>query len=431
VTVVDGARSPSAASVDVAFTGFAGADGIRLQVIVPGGPVTANLVDGGGPVAEAALGSSGDAQGFAAFPFPGDTAMGGAGLAAGALAGAGVRLPPEVPTRYPLSVLADSNAPEQEVGSGPFALRARTNGTDAAEAQAITGVTADGKDGLGIVSSAASLTRTAGEVTALAESRTRGIQIGPLALAHVTGTAKVILLPDGTATPSSSLEIGGASVSGTPVASAPGGPEEMVKALNAALAPTKMQVHYLAAQEIPGGLVSGVLSITAAFPTGGSDGTFRVLLGRASAVIRTEQSEAAIVEPPAPAQTEAVAEAAAPAVPFGAAAAAVAAPLTVSPARRTAPALSAVAGLSRADMVATPAGTQPGLTGVDPAVKAASPATDAALVAPKAGREVALPLQPASTGRLTFGSAYVALALMVVAGAAASQVVRRTGRNLT
>ena len=68
LAVLGGRPTPSAASVGLAFNGAAGAEGMRLQVIVPSAPASSNVFDAGGPIARASLTSAGDAQGFAAFP---------------------------------------------------------------------------------------------------------------------------------------------------------------------------------------------------------------------------------------------------------------------------------------------------------------------------------------------------------------------------
>src|SRR5437588_3343529 len=127
------ALAPLAAQADGAADGIppyaaaAGADGIRLSVRIPGAPLSADVINGGGPSARVALSSVGVRRGFAALPDPGDGAMAGPGTAAGALGTYGAVLPAAVPP-YPFAAVAEyPGTPEQTVGSGPFYAKATSD----------------------------------------------------------------------------------------------------------------------------------------------------------------------------------------------------------------------------------------------------------------------------------------------------------------
>jgi hypothetical protein len=401
-----------------------------MQTVIPGAPVTSNVIDGGGPTAQALLSSSGAAQGFAAFPYPGDTAVAGASTAAGALGSAGVPVP-NLPTSYPFAVTADANSPEQQVGSGPYALQAKTSDAGA-ESSARSGFGQEGAAEFGVVVSEASVKRSAGTVTAGALSRSSAMRIGPLALGNMTSSAKVTLNGDGATTRASTLEITGATVSGTPVGAPPGDAAAFVKALNEALAPSRMRVEYAPAEETPGGVISGALAVTTPFPVGATEGTFRLLFGRVTAVIHTETSEAAVELPPAPTTAEPTAGESPTATAgtdvapgtFGVAEG-------TSDGRATAPQPGTFAGVSAApeqtgEQALTAAA--PGGDGTDPADQAGP----GAVPSPSpADRPVALAtgLRPSPVSGLQFQGSYVLIVLMAFGGLLAGQLVRRVVRR--
>ena len=79
------------------FIASAAADGMRFSLNSPGAPITANVIDGGGPTAEARLSSTSGSRAFAALPYPGDIFLAGPSTAAGLLAASGAPLPGAAP----------------------------------------------------------------------------------------------------------------------------------------------------------------------------------------------------------------------------------------------------------------------------------------------------------------------------------------------
>src|SRR4051794_14814560 len=137
-----------AAGFPGAFSTVAAADGLRQSVIVPGAPLSANVVDVGAPSVQAAVDSLGNSRAFASLPYPGDTAAMGSGLVR-TLSGAPV---PD----YPLYVhSSDPIVPKQEVVAGPYAISAESSAA-ASKATATGGLAAPGPAAVGLVRSDAS-----------------------------------------------------------------------------------------------------------------------------------------------------------------------------------------------------------------------------------------------------------------------------------
>ena len=73
--------SPAGAE-SLRYQASAGADGARLSVTIPGATVVDQVIDGGGPTAQAAVSSLGGSSALAAQPYPGELAIIGPGLGA-------------------------------------------------------------------------------------------------------------------------------------------------------------------------------------------------------------------------------------------------------------------------------------------------------------------------------------------------------------
>ena len=122
--------SPAGAE-SLRYQAGAAADGARLSVTIPGATVVDQVIDGGGPTAEAAVSSLGGSSALAAQPYPGELAIIGPGLGASLI---GAPQPPAYPfvaaSRYP-------SAPEQSVEPNPgYSLVARsTESTSEASAR--------------------------------------------------------------------------------------------------------------------------------------------------------------------------------------------------------------------------------------------------------------------------------------------------------
>lgn len=111
---------PTAGAADArSLVGVASASGIRATYTVPDYVVVAEFFDGGGPVAQANVDTTGKTTGFGSLPYPGENAVTAPGLLTFAT---GVPVP-----GYPFYVRADHPvAPSSEVKdpSGTYTLEA-------------------------------------------------------------------------------------------------------------------------------------------------------------------------------------------------------------------------------------------------------------------------------------------------------------------
>ena len=209
------AEDTGAASGLVTVAGDATASGVRFTYEVPAEFLAASTpFDGGGPVAQASIGS-GLARSAASLPFPGDVVIAGPGLF---YTVTGLTLPGS----YPFYVAAEyPTAPEAKLAdpSGQYLLSASaTDHSAASAAQAVFGPPEGGSGG--------SRTRTSietepdGSAVATAESVSEALSLGGgvLKIAAVRSTS-VTKLAAGATEPatSRSLSVQGASVAGQPV----------------------------------------------------------------------------------------------------------------------------------------------------------------------------------------------------------------------
>src|SRR5882724_4013701 len=96
VTAVLTGQGPPAQADDAGlrYQAFATADGLRLGLLIPGASAVDQIIDAGGPVAQAVLNSLGTSAGFASQPYPGELVLIGPGLGATLL---GLPQPPSYP----------------------------------------------------------------------------------------------------------------------------------------------------------------------------------------------------------------------------------------------------------------------------------------------------------------------------------------------
>ncbi len=316
------------------YQASAAADGMRMSVNIPGAPLSADVINGGGPAARAVVSSVGVRRGFAALPDPGDGAMAGPGTAAGALGTYGAVLPAAVPP-YPFAAVADyPGTPEQTVGSGPLFVKA-TSGDRSAAGEAQGGFLQEGTGVLAARSEAAAEESDSG-VVARSASLFKGLVVGPLALGDVTSTAKVTLGVDGALQRASSLDLVGGRAGdqtfaitekgflfGDQTVPVPFG--DGVASLNQQLEASKVQIAFTSQRETGNGVVAPVLEITSpvrSLNPGLPEGTMVLRVGGSAASIDTEASQVAAapsatdVAPPsetppadaAPAEPSAIAE---------------------------------------------------------------------------------------------------------------------------
>ncbi|HET9773276.1 MAG TPA: hypothetical protein VFS16_20460 [Acidimicrobiia bacterium] len=199
----------------VTVAGEATASGVRFSYEVPAEFLAATTpVDGGGPMAQASLGS-GLARSAASLPFPGDLVIAGPGLF---YLATGVTLPGS----YPFYVSAEHpGSPESALGdpSGQYQLSARADGNSADSlAKAVFGPPDGGSGGARTQTSI--VVEPDGSAVASAESVSEGLSLGggTLKIAAVRSVS-VTRLAAGTtnAVTERKLAIEGATVSGQAV----------------------------------------------------------------------------------------------------------------------------------------------------------------------------------------------------------------------
>ncbi|MGH9283351.1 MAG: hypothetical protein ACRD0S_10505, partial [Acidimicrobiales bacterium] len=171
-----------AGAVDASFQALAVGDGVRVTVTYPNAPLTppeGRIADFGGPVAQVLLDSIGESSAYASFPFPGAGPATSPALVRGASGGA---LP--VPD-YPFFVYSKAPAnPEQEFGSGPYAIRAESD-ADSSSAGAAVGLDGGDAGALGLSKVTARSESTVDAIVAAATSDTAAVHIGPLTIGRV------------------------------------------------------------------------------------------------------------------------------------------------------------------------------------------------------------------------------------------------------
>jgi hypothetical protein len=203
-----GANSTSP-SLDGSFSGTASAYGVQVDVSIPNYLIIQSFVDGGGPTAQAQLNSLGTSQGFASFPYPGETAVSLTGLA-GILTG--LSLP-----SYPLIV--NSSYPttgSDSINQPAYHLSTQSTPTQATSTAQLGEFSSSGSLGAGAVSSASVTQNPDGSVQSKAETKI-SFTLGAVGLTGLDSSATVSQAADGTVTKTSSLQIGHLEVAGIPI----------------------------------------------------------------------------------------------------------------------------------------------------------------------------------------------------------------------
>lgn len=270
-----------------AYSGTASADGVRVTYNVDGFLVTDRFVDGGAPVAQAAV-SSLESVGFASAPYPGDTALSAPGLAAGA-----TDMP--VPA-YPL--VASSRYPGQEeaaVEQGVVELSASSSATSST-ASGSAGGPADEAASLGATRATAEVVHdeSSGSVTSTASSLAEAFTVaGVFRIGRVESTATVVDAPDGEPQREVSFDVADVTIAGQTVAVTESGlalpgstmPLPDASPLLAVLQDQGIEVRYVAAQDTPDGVVApGVeVRVTHPVPNAPSPGVAVYRFGQVSA----------------------------------------------------------------------------------------------------------------------------------------------------
>jgi trimeric autotransporter adhesin len=289
--VADEAATPPEARSLVAT---ASAQGIRMSYTVPDLFVVSQFIDGGGPIAQATVDTTGRAIGFGSAPYPGENGVSAPGLLTFAT---GVPVPP-----YPFYARADHPVqPTSEVKdpSGSYVLSAAADAGKAAGRAAFTGgpdkpVSQSTSDASGV------LDATGAKVAAVSVNQGLSFGDGALRIASVTSRS-VSTYTAGEAKPKTeaALVIEGARVGDQPVTIGPDGVHpggqtvpvpfgEGANSLNQALAQSGMSVKTISTESPEGGVTTDALEVTIKHPVPGAanvQGTFVYTIGGSSSFI--------------------------------------------------------------------------------------------------------------------------------------------------
>jgi hypothetical protein len=291
-----GSRAGAADGEARSLVGVASASGMRATYTVPDYVVVAEFFDGGGPVAQANVDTTGKATGFGSLPYPGENAVTAPGLLTFAT---GVPVP-----GYPFYARADHPVtPSSEVKdpSGSYTLRAVADqGKASGSASFLFGgaespVTRSSADSTGVLDGSGKLTMTAVGVT-------QGLSFanGTLKISSVTSKSVTTFDP-GSAKPVTKTEllVEGAKVGDQPVTIDrdgvhPSGQTVPVPvgtgsdSINQALSQAGITVKTIAGNDVEGGQAGDMLQVTSKHTIpieGNPKGTFIYRIGGASTFI--------------------------------------------------------------------------------------------------------------------------------------------------
>lgn len=302
---------PEAGAADArSLVGVAAASGMRATYTVPDYVVVSEFFDGGGPVAQANVDTTGKATGFGSLPYPGENAVTAPGLLTFAT---GVPVP-----GYPLYARADHPVtPSSEVKdpSGSYTLKATADqGRATGSAVYLFGgenpVTRASADSSGVLGSDGKLTMTAVGVT-------EGLSVGDGALKISSVVSRsVTTYEPGADKPvtRTELQVLGAKVGDQPViidrdGVHPSGQTVPVPigtgsdSINQALGQAGITAKTVAGSDIEGGQAGDVLEITwkHTIPVEGNPkGTFIYRVGGASSFILFGSAAPGLPDVPAP-----------------------------------------------------------------------------------------------------------------------------------
>lgn len=283
----------------VAFDASSSAMGVQLGIEVPGAPISSNVFDGGGPLAQAAIDGLGTSQGYASLPYPGDTVNTLPGLVLGLF---GL---PSLPS-YPLQVSSQAVIdPQEDVSLGALTMRASSDDRGSS-ALARAGGGSSGLLTVGNIEAAADVgVDDAGTVVATARSVVESLGVaGILSIGSVRATAEAVRHSDGTTETTSGFEVEGLTIAGLHVSVTEDGivlpgtelPIPGTSGLSSILDPTGITVEVLPEDEFEGGIRSRGIVVTMPAPGTLAQGRVTLTLGRATA---TSASTTGISEPPA------------------------------------------------------------------------------------------------------------------------------------
>jgi len=261
VLAVTGPLGPRAAGAEGVLSATAGASGVATSVQDPANFPLGAVIEGDGPAAQAALTTTGQSNGFASALYPGSFALSLPGL----LASQGA---PELPA-YPLYVESDAGLHRSDSVRQPGLSLTSTSSPDASTAEALAGLSSEQAS---VASSRAAATvsvdRAAGAVLAQATAATEVLTAGPLRIGHTASRAQAGRTGSSGLRRDSSLEVADMTVNGVTVGltdhglSAGGGAVPLPgDPIAQQLAQAGITVTYLAARDVPDGVVSPGLRI--------------------------------------------------------------------------------------------------------------------------------------------------------------------------
>lgn len=306
---VTGSRAGAAAEAR-SLVGVASASGMRATYTVPDYVVVSEFFDGGGPVAQANVDTTGKATGFGSLPYPGENAVTAPGLLTFA---SGVPVP-----GYPFYVRADhpvTPTAETKDPSGTYTLKATADqGKASGSALFLFGgaspVSRSTADSTGVLDGEGKLT-----MNALGVSEGLSFGDGALKISSVVSKSVTTYEP-GSAKPTTKTElrIQGAKVGDQPVTIDrdgvhPSGQTVPVPigtgsdSLNQVLSQAGITVKTIAGREVEGGQMGDVLEVTwkHTIPVEGNPkGTFIYRIGGASTFILFGAAAPGLPDVPAP-----------------------------------------------------------------------------------------------------------------------------------
>jgi hypothetical protein len=272
--------------------GTASAEGFRMTYGVPHFVIVEEFIDGGGPVAQSLVDSSGRSVAFASLPYPGANGIAFPGLAS-------LVTGQSVPVSYPFYAASDyPSNPSSEVKdpSGSYELKANSDAGKAAGAAEMSFGPGD-QPASRSVAHTSIVTDADGKMTVTAESVSNGISVGggTLRIATVESRSVSTYVPgQDKPTTTKQLHVEGAKIGDTPVTIGPDGVHaggsgipvpfgQGNEQLNQALAQSGISVRTASSTGKSGG-VDDILEIRSKHPVpnpgGGTlEGTFVVRYG--------------------------------------------------------------------------------------------------------------------------------------------------------
>ena len=272
------------AESSAAFSAVASADGLRISAFAPGFLVAEEVMDGGGPAAQASISDLEGSQGFASVPYPGSNALAFPGLFA-------IATGQQFPAAYPFyAATSHPTTPESKVDQPGLHMESKSDDSSSA-ASARFGPSDEG----GNARSSAKVARQAdGGVTAEAVGVADFFEAGPVKVKGFVSKAQVTRSPGGEPQRSSSMEFASMTIGDTPISMRGGGlvvggttvPFDGFKPVQEALKQAGVTIEVLQATDTEDGVLAPGFQITRQqeFPGGTLNVTYT--LGRTLAAAR-------------------------------------------------------------------------------------------------------------------------------------------------